>query len=172
MNEYHGCRTGDCPHEKQSECDEALRVENQMTGDEELRRAVFAGTINDPEVAKQIEDRMNEFKDGLRSGKVTLMMSEDSADVLVDDGTARLVLIRNAYMGPDVFGFAAQDENGFTGIYCDKLGWEVMKAKIDAFDDHDCYRIVKARGYEHLEGTIFWPATAGLTEWQGDLCTS
>lgn len=32
-DDFHACRTGDCPHTKQSECDEALRVDPDPSDD-------------------------------------------------------------------------------------------------------------------------------------------
>jgi hypothetical protein len=30
---------------------------------------------------------------------------------------------------------------------------------------HDCYRIVKALGYDHLVGKIYWPLSTPLVPW-------
>jgi hypothetical protein len=32
-DEFHGCRTGDCPHEKQSECDEFLKKDGSVSNE-------------------------------------------------------------------------------------------------------------------------------------------
>lgn len=37
--QYHGCRTGDCPHERQEQCDEDLRQEGEETAMDKLRKA-------------------------------------------------------------------------------------------------------------------------------------
>lgn len=35
--------------------------------------------------------------------------------------------------------------------------------------NHPCYKILKAFGFEHLEGIIFWPNVTKLCEYRGQL---
>jgi hypothetical protein len=64
---------------------------------------------------------------------VEVFLGENEDDVLLNDGSAQMHLIREVHLGKGVFGFSAVDGGGFTGIIVTAKCWEAMKAKVDAF---------------------------------------
>lgn len=66
---------------------------------------------------------------------IDTMTPEKNEDILIDDGSAQLGLVRaeHVHLGDDVFGFCAMDGGGFTGIIVTIEQWEEMKQKVDNY---------------------------------------
>lgn len=70
VDEFHGCKTGDCPHEKESDCWESLAQYAQESIDQARSDAAYAVEWRAPRFPRDGHEKDQEVFDRIRGYKV------------------------------------------------------------------------------------------------------
>ncbi len=82
------------------------------------------------EKEERAAEALEELQNAALDGDV-LFPSMEEEDLVMSDGHTRLYFADNQMMGDGLFGFTMVDGGGFSGVICNRDGWERMKERVE-----------------------------------------